>query len=83
MMTKKNRIVSFRKLDKELLDLVHKTYPLGFEDSVKSYIMGPDKNFYAFPISTDEYNILVKVDVDYDFGLDMEEDESKGDSDLD
>jgi len=44
--------------------------------------LGPDKSFYAFPISADEYNMLIKVNVDYGFGLDMEEEESGQESDL-
>ncbi len=82
IMTKKNRIVSFKKLDSELKNLVQNFYPYGFEDDIKSYQLGPGKSFYAFPISTEEYNILVKVDVDYDFGLDMEEEVSGQESDL-
>ncbi|PXX99192.1 hypothetical protein DF185_15055 [Marinifilum breve] len=72
-MTKKNRIVSFKKRDSELMNLIQNFYPYGFEDDIKFYQLGPDKSFYAFPISTEECNILVKVDVDYDFNLDMED----------
>lgn len=72
-MTKKNRIVSFKKLDSELKNLVRNFYPYGFEDDIKFYRLSPGKSFYAFPISTEEYNILIKVDVDCDFGLEIEE----------
>ncbi|MCY1634207.1 hypothetical protein [Marinifilum sp. D737] len=81
-MTKKNRIVSFKKLDSELKNLVQNFYPYGFEDDINFYRLGPDKSFYAFPISTEEYNILVKVDVDSDFGQEIEEEESGQESDL-
>ncbi|WP_421918474.1 hypothetical protein [Marinifilum sp.] len=82
-MTKKNRIISYKKLDEDLLDLVNKTYPNGFEDAVKSYILGPNKSFYAFSVSTEEYNILVKVEVNYDFGYDEDNEEAENETDID
>ncbi|NOU59447.1 hypothetical protein [Marinifilum caeruleilacunae] len=79
----KNRIVSFKKLDNELMQLVNKTYPNGFEEAIQSYILGPNKSFYAFSISTEEYHFLVKVDMNYDLGLDMDEEECDTESDVD
>ena len=74
-MTKKNHIVSFKKLEPELKDLVNKSYPYGFEDAIKSYTLGPDKRFYAFPLSTEDCNYLVKIDVDYDLSVTLVDDE--------
>ena len=64
-----NKIISFRKLNEELLALIEQTYPDGFEDKVKSFTLGPNKKIYAFPLKTEECNFLVKVDVNIDMSI--------------
>ncbi|RUT73460.1 hypothetical protein [Ancylomarina longa] len=75
-MSKKNRIVNLRKLDTELVRKINEDYPFGFEDDIKRYLLGHDKTIYAFPLTTDDCNCLVKVDMDYDYSLHLEEEEN-------
>ena len=65
-MAKKNRIVSFSKMEPELINLVQKTFPLGLEEVVKLFNFGVGRSFYAFDLVTDDCNYLIKVDVNQD-----------------
>ncbi|MDM8160467.1 hypothetical protein QUH73_11635 [Labilibaculum sp. K2S] len=75
-MARKNRIVSFHKMKREVVHLIHKKYPLGWDDEIKFYNLGAGKSFYAFNFITEEYNYLVKVDMNVDYfveGVEFEE----------
>ena len=53
-------------MEPELINLVEKTFPFGFEEVVKLFNLGVGRSFYAFDFLTDECNYLIKVDVDQD-----------------
>jgi phosphoribosylaminoimidazole (AIR) synthetase len=78
-MAKKNRIVSFNKMEPELLNLVRKTFPLGYEEMIKLFNLGVGRSFYAFDLITEECNYLIKVDVDVDFSVIGNDDEATKD----
>lgn len=82
-MSKKNLIVNFKKVGTDLLGRISETYPDGFEDAIKFFQMGADKSFYAFPLSTEDCNYLVKVDVDFDFSIELEDVEEASDDESD
>lgn len=68
-MAKKNQIVSFNKMEPELMNLVREKFPLGFEEVIKLFNLGVGRSFYAFDLMTDDCNYLIKVDVDVDLLL--------------
>ncbi|MFA9370635.1 MAG: hypothetical protein ACERIH_02910 [Labilibaculum antarcticum] len=78
-MAKKNRIVSFNKMEPELLNLVRKTFLLGYEEMVKLFNLGVRRSFYAFDLVTEECNYLIKVDVDFDSPVIWSDDEATKD----
>lgn len=84
-MAKKNQIVSFNKMEPELINLVRKKFPLGFEKVIRLFNLGVGRSFYAFDLITDDCNYLIKVDVDHDLLLNWAVDEKTGDerADLD
>ncbi|PCH70446.1 MAG: hypothetical protein COC06_04840 [Bacteroidales bacterium] len=84
-MAKKNQIVSFNKMEPELINLVRKKFPLGFEEVIRLFNLGVGRSFYAFDLITDDCNYLIKVDVDHDLLLNWAVDEKTGDerADLD
>jgi len=78
-MAKKNQIVSFNKMEPELMNLVREKFPLGFEEAIRLFNLGVGRSFYAFDLLTDDCNYLIKVDVDHDLLLNSVEDEEADD----
>ena len=78
-MAKKNQIVSFNKMEPELVNLVRKTFPLGFDERVSVFNLGVGRSFYAFDLITDDCNYLIKVDVEHDLSLNCTVDEEADD----
>jgi phosphoribosylaminoimidazole (AIR) synthetase len=82
-MAKKNRIVSFNKMEPELVNLVRKTFPLGYEEMVKLFNLGVGRSFYAFDLITEECNYLIKVDASVDFSMFWNDNEEAKNEDAD
>jgi hypothetical protein len=64
-----NKIISYKNLNEDLISLINEIYPNGFEEKIKSFTLGPDKKFHAFPLKTSECDYLVKVDVNIDMSI--------------
>ncbi len=77
---KKNLIVSYKNLSKEVQKLFAETYPEGYEDFLQRIVKPNGDTIYTVPLETDDTFYMVKFDVRVDSGM-VEEDNDPYDSD--
>ncbi len=65
-MIKKKLVVNFKNLTPELLALVKKKYPNGYNDHVIKVTKPNNEFFYAITLDTEEASYLIKVNVKID-----------------
>lgn len=58
---KKKIIKSLESLDEELIALIKKQYPLGYESSLTRITTPKKETIFVFPLETEEATYLVKV----------------------
>lgn len=81
-MGKVNKIVSLQNLAPEILDLLHKKYPDGYQNHVIKVNTHGDNFFYGVTLDTAEASYLVKVPVKIDSNPEeVEEQGFSGDDD--
>jgi len=71
------RIISFDKLDTEVLNAVNEKYPNGWRNHVKKIDKGDGSFFHAITIDYGDFSYLVKVNVKIDTLSDLEKEEKK------
>jgi hypothetical protein len=81
-MGKINKVVSFQNLSSELLELLHKKYPDGYQNHVIKVTTPKNDFFYGVTLDTADVSYLIKVPVKVDSNPDEIEDKDfVGDSD--
>lgn len=61
MSAKKKVIRALESLDEELLALIKKQYPLGYQSSLTRITTPKKETIFVFPLETEDATILVKV----------------------
>jgi hypothetical protein len=65
-MGKVNKVISFQNLTPELLELLHKKYPDGYQNHVIKVTTPKNDFFYGVTVDTADTSYLVKVPVKID-----------------
>jgi hypothetical protein len=65
-MNKKKLVISYKNLTPELLALVKKKYPYGYQDHVIKVSKPNNEFFYAITLDTEDASYLIKVNVKID-----------------
>ncbi len=73
---KKNLIVSYKNLPKEVQRLFVETYPEGYEDFLQRVVKPNGDAIYTVPLETDDTFYMVKFDVRVDSGMVEEDNDS-------
>lgn len=76
-MDKKKLVISYKNLSPEILALVKKKYPYGYQNHVIKVTKPNNDYFYAITLDTEEASYLIKVNVKIDTKP-KEDDEDKG-----
>lgn len=76
-MDKKKLVISYKNLTPELLALVKKKYPFGYQDHVIKVTKPNNEFFYAITLDTEDASYLIKVNVKIDTKP-KDEDDEKG-----
>lgn len=65
-MNKKKLVISYKNLSPEILALVKKKYPYGYQDHVIKVTKPNNDFFYAITLDTEDASYLIKVNVKID-----------------
>lgn len=65
-MNKKKLVISYKNLSPEILALVKKKYPFGYQDHVIKVTKPNNEFFYAITLDTEDASYLIKVNVKID-----------------
>jgi hypothetical protein len=79
-MGKVNKVTSYQNLTPELLELLHKKYPDGYQNHVIKVTPPNNVPFYAVTLDTADISYLVKVPVKIDTNPDDFDEKDYGDS---
>jgi hypothetical protein len=82
---KKRVIVDYKNITNDLLELLNKSYPDGYEDAVIRFKNAKDELVSAVPLETDDTKYLVKVSVQLAAKLEayLEDDDDSDDAEDD
>jgi len=65
-MRKLNKVINYQNLTPDLLDILNKRYPDGYQNHVIKVTTPKNENFYGVTLDTQEISYLVKVPVKID-----------------
>jgi len=65
-MRKLNKVINYQNLTPDLLDILNKRYPDGYQNHVINVTTPKNENFYGVTLDTQEISYLVKVPVKID-----------------
>lgn len=78
-MTRIRKIISFEKLDTDVLIAIKEKYPDGWRNHIQKIDKGNGSFFHAITIDHGEFSYLVKVDVKIDSLSELKKEEEKQD----
>ncbi len=76
-MAKISKIISFDKIEPEVLAAVQKKYPEGWRNYIKKFDKGNGTFFHAISVDFGDYSYLIKVNVKIDSLSELEKEEKK------
>lgn len=79
-MAKIRKIISFEKLDTDVLRALNEKYPYGWRNDIRKIDKGNGGYFYAISFDYGDFSYLIKIDVKIDSLSDIEKEEKKLDN---